>query len=583
MVARIAIHPTNVDGRYTYKGSDRTPGILEARDKVRAATKIAVDVETVSLDDRSLIGISFTPNAYESFYFPFNPDSNYQFIKDVLSNPAVVKIFHNGHFDIRLLEDLYGIQIQNVLDTMTIAQLIGHQALSLAALALYYFNIQLPTIEELLGKKGKKQKTMLDIDESLVADKCCWDTLYTWYLYHQMESSCPKDALDLEMRYQPVIMDIERRGMLVDRERLLEHKTRIQKSKDYYRMVCEGMGFNPGSSEQVAGALQRKMHKIPYKKGTGKPRMDKNILKNYYSDDPITHLVLNYRSDQTLLNNFIDPMLSKHIQPNGRIYGSINTTTTVSGRTSRSNPNLQNQPPILRDIFIASDGYELEEWDLSQIELRVLAWMVSQQVGDFSMQRLFEEEGVSGEVTDIHMATAKAIFGIQDAVHRQIAKQINFAVVYGGNEYTLLEKFSIPLEKGWEFIQRYFETFPGIKTLMDQTRREIYETGYSYTELGRLRYFGDKDLDNTYLMDEALREGFNHKVQGTAGEILKEMQLRACEEPQINMVHDSVHFEIPKGYQLPHDCSVDLREYRTPMDVKQGQNWKDSQKIGVFG
>lgn len=538
---------------------------------------IAIDIETVSLEDKTIMGIGFSPNPSESFYFPI--DSPYLPWRLIASN-TVTKIFHNGHFDIKILEEYLREPITNILDSIIAASLLGLPP-ALDQLARQLFGVELTTITDLLGKRGKNQKTMVEIPEEQVIRKCCNDTKYTYKIMEILWPYIPQQAFTLEMEYMPLIKEIESRGILVDQTRLEQHRERVARDVEYYRSIARGMGFNPGSSMQVAAMLQSRGWEIYYNRDTGKPMLNKEMLQTYYAEDPISQLTLLYREANILLTTFIDAIINKHLKPDGKIYGTINQIATKSGRTSRSSPNLQNQPPELRDIYIASEGCEIEEWDLSQIELRVLAYLVWKYIGDDRMLRVYTD--VKDKPSDIHASTAEFMFGSATPENRRIAKELNFSIIYGGDEHTLYQRRKIPLAQGWEFIQKYFATYPGVKQLINMTRNEILQKGYTETEYGRRRYFPPEQLGYERGIEKAVREGFNHRIQGTAGEVQKELQLRVKDSPQINMVHDSIEFDKPVGEQLDRDASFRLREYRTPMEVKCGESWGGAKLIGTFG
>lgn len=565
-----------------YGPQTQTPELLYQLWDLSEGSALAVDIETISLDDTTMIGIGFSPNSKESFYF--KADSP-QIPWHLLENPGIMKIFHNGHFDIRILEEL-GHPVRWVVDTIIAAQLLGYPP-ALNALALELFGVTLVTIEDLLGKRGKNQLKMNQIPPEKVALKCCNDTLYTYRIWEKILPEIPAKAFLLEMALMPILMDIENRGMAIDENRLEEHKVRVAKEVDYYGNIAYGMGFNPGSSMQVAAILESRGWQIRYSRQTGKPIMNKLMLKTYYHADPVSQLTLLYRENKILLSTFIEAMEKKHIS-NGRIHGTINQIATNSGRLSRSKPNLQNIPLQMRDIFIASPGCEYEAWDLNQIELRVLAFLVEYYTGDSTMADIYK--GNTLGLSDIHAITGQKMGEILGhTVARKDAKMGNFLVVYGGDEHTLLRRHQMPLAEGKAFLTAYFKTYPGIKILMDMTDRELESQGYVETLLGRKRYFREAlESGDSYQILKARRAAFNHKIQGTAGEDFKALQVRAKAYPQCNTIHDEILFDKPQGEPLDHTMSEGLSPYyRTPMEGALGPNWKaledEGASMGVWG
>jgi DNA polymerase-1 len=528
--------------------------------------ELGADIETNSLDDRRPIGISLSPRPDEAYYFPIN--SPY-LPWHVLANPGITKVFHNGHFDIGVLDEFCGRKVRNVVDTVIGAQLMGLPA-QLAALSLYLFNAKWDSIPDLVGT-GKSAILMSQVPEAKVAEKCNNDARHTLWAWLTIKTAVPQKAFALEMKLMPVLMAIEQRGMLVDIPRIMEHRSRVKKEVDYYRAIAIGHGFNPGSSMQVAAVLESRGWPIKYDRTTGKPVMNKFMLKNFYAEDPLATLTLLYRKNKILLSTFIDSLLNNHLV-NGRTHGRINQNIARSGRLTRTKPNLQNIPEVMRDIYISSPGCYLESRDMSQIELRCLAYLVWQFTGDYSMQKLFDD-GV-----DIHD-------GVQQVVGlatRVMAKGLNFGVTYGGDERTLNRTLGIPIPAAREIIAAYFAAFPGVKMYVDMVHTFLANNGYVETILGRQRHFeaikSGRQLE-AWEFNAIMREGFNTVIQGSAAEYLKEWQVREAGSPQINTVHDEMVLDVPNGTELETTSHYGLAQHETPITIKRGQNWKDLVKV----
>lgn len=412
--------------------------------------EVACDIETVSLDNRRPLGMSFALGPKDCFYFPMESPV---FPWHILKNPNIAKIFHNGHFDLGVIKDFYGLDITPIKDTIIAAHILGYQP-ALGVLMETLFREVLVSVEDLIGKKGKSQLGMDQIPEDQVAFKACQDAESTLRVWHKFRDEVPPKAFDLEMRVLPTLLSIERMGMRIDVPRLLEHKTIVEKEVLYYRGIAKGYGFNPGSSPQVAAIMQSRGLPIYYTKKSKQPTITKQLLSTVYAEDPMAQMVRLYRANNILLTTFINATLNKHLQGD-RIFGRIHQITTNSGRFSRTKPNLQNIPPSMRDIFIPSEGCVYEAWDLSQIELRILAYLVWMHTGDRTMQAVFEANG------DIHTETANEI-----GCTRRLAKDLNFAVTYGGDEYTLYQRGGVDPEVGKEYIARYFAKYPGVQVLI---------------------------------------------------------------------------------------------------------------------
>ncbi len=538
---------------------------------------VAVDLETISLDNREPIGIGFAPNEADAFYFPIDSP---KLPWHLFNNPNITVLMHNGSFDLGVLKQYFDMDLIHLFDSLIEAQLQG-LPLSLDALAQYFFQTKLMTIEDLIGKKGKGQLTMDQVPLEVVADKCCQDVLYTYRIWNKLLSNINWPVFLLEMELQPVAIRMENYGLRIDMDRLEQHQIRVEKEVTYYREMARGLGFNPGSSKQVAAVFESRGWGIRYDRTTGNPKMSDKELTTLYREEPLSHLVLEYRNARTTLSN-IEALYNKHLV-NGRIYPRVNQVGASTGRQTRTKPNTQNIPLIMRDIFIPTEGNNFEGWDLSQIELRILAFIVALRTGDTKMAEVFAGGG------DIHQATADFMKAAGLPTIRRIAKDINFAAVYRGTAYTLYQRSGIPVEQGEIFLDTYFKTYPGINQLFKIITDQLKQDGYTETLLGRRRYFPDiwdalKGGSSTqWLVRKIEREAFNHVIQGTAGEDLKRLQVRNKTAPQVNTIHDEITFDKHPDMELNRASSLNLAVYQTPMEVKLGMNWKDMKPIGVWG
>jgi len=555
------VGPTSGDRSVYFNLYDRTSG------------EVAIDIETISLDNRDPLGIGFSPNPQESFYFPIDSDL---LPWHILQNPAITKIIHNGHYDLEVLKTYFDLDIPHIYDTLIAAHLQGLPP-ALNALAKHLFGVDLFSIEDLLGKKGKNQATMDQVPYEKVAQKCCNDTMYSFKAWETLKSHLPWEAFQLEMDVMPVLMRMQQMGMRIDVERLLEHKVQVEKDVVFYKMIAQGMGFNPGSSLQVAAVLQSRGWDIRYKRGTGKPIMNEEELSTTYKDDPLSHLVLAYRKANVLKSTFIDAVLEKHLDGD-RIYPNVNQAVVVSGRLSRTKPNTQNIPFSMRDIFIPSEGNEFEDWDLSQIELRILAYNVWQATGDYTMQAVYDRDG------NIHQETTNAINQLTGlSIEYKVGKEINFASVYRGTPHTLYQKMGIPEHLGKIFQDAFKTSYPGVEIYFQQVCQQIARDGYSETAAGRRRYLPDIESSFEWQRRKAEREGFNHVIQGTAAEVMKRLQVKTGHGPQCNQIHDEIIFDMPQGFSMNKEACLNLASFRTPMEIKRGPNWKQLKEVGKYG
>lgn len=549
---------------------------------------ISVDIETISIDNKEPLGIGFAYTEDDAFYFPIDSPL---LPWHLLENTFITKLMHNGAFDLGVLKLFFDMDLSPVLDSMIEAQLQG-LPLSLDNLAQHFFGIALITIESLIGKKGVNQLTMDQVPEAVTAEKCGQDVIYTMKVWNKLAPEVNWPVLNLEMELQPVLVRMENYGLRIDQDKLAKHHERLEKEVSYYREIARGYGFNPGSSKQFAAILESRGHKVQYDKVTWNPKLGEKELKDKYMDDPLTHLVLNYRKKKILKSTFVEALYKKHLV-GGRIFPRVNQGIAITGRLTRTRPNTQNIPPEMRDIFIPTEGFIYEAWDLSQIELRILAYFIAVETGDMTMMNVYLNDGDIHNATVNHMVAAGYLRNLIPYEQRRIAKVINFAAAYRGTEHTLYANAGIPFDQGKIFLDVYFQIYPGLNLLFYKVCEELRRDGYVETLLGRRRYFPEleealsagKRLE--WMVEKFYREAFNHKIQGTAGEDIKRLQVRNKHERQVNTIHDEIVFDNPLNHTMNRDTINDLTIYRTPMGVSRAMDWKalsyDENKVGTWG
>jgi|TARA_Y100000310_G_scaffold2382_1_gene3096 DNA polymerase-1 len=535
---------------------------------------IGCDVETISLTDRTPLGAGFAIGPNDKFYFTID---DARFPWRLLHDPAQEIIFHNSGFDVRILEDYSGQPISNITDSCIIALLLGLPG-KLANLCEELFGRPPRLISDLIGT-GTNTIGMDQVPIDKVAERACedaWDALEAYFEISK-RYTIPQRALDLETRFLPVALNMERLGIRIDKDAVHEHRLRLERQLTYFRDICEGaFGFNPGSSPQLAIALEARGYRVPYKissDGKRRPRLDKNILDTYYAVEPIAVMARTYRSTQTLLTHLIKPLDEGRYLTEDRIYPRVNLNVASTGRISRSVPPTQNISSVLRNIVIPSEGNIILDWDFSQIELREAAWLWE----DTAMQSIFK----SGK--DVHTATADKlilaglghILGSDPSKRRRLAKDLNFAMLFGGTSETLYNRKRIPLDIGEQLIQGYFTEFPGIANGIAKTEKFALANGYTETVYGRRR---DESLrlgyTSEYARAAALRELINHPIQGSAAEILKEALILDSDKPQFHTVHDEGLLDVPSSYIYDGHIN-DVAPFDTPVETKIGINWRD--------
>ena len=514
---------------------------------------VAVDVETPSLEDRRLLGIGFAIGPTDSFYIPMG--SPYiPMATQKLLDPTIPKVFHNGHFDLMVIDDSLHTTVANYVDTIIEAQLLGMRP-NLADLCSTLLGETKEPISTLIGT-GVNTITMDQVPVELVAKRCCEDCQVTYRIHEIIKDQVPQEALTLELQLMPIIMAMEQRGILVDRDKVDSHYKEAKRQMDFYLQVSEGQGCNPGSSKQVAAVLQSRGWQIPYNRHTKKPIMNEEALRTYFLEDPFTHIVLGYRKYQHQVSWF-KKLLSEHIKPDGKIHGRFHQAVTDSGRLSSSKPNLQNPEPRVRDIFIPSPGNIARSLDFSQIELRMAAYLSQDPV----MLKVFADP-----LGDIHGETALRL-----NIQRRRAKDVNFAILYGGDAYTLLIRAGIPLEEGKALIKAHRQGFKGLWSWVDERKSFVKANGYIETLLGRRRYFPLALNGNKWEVEKSLREAINHPIQGSAAEVLKRAMLVWKDLPQVNSLHDETWLDILPDMDIPEEIKV--APFPIPLGKKVGLSW----------
>lgn len=538
---------------------------------------IGCDVETISLEDRTPLGAAFAISPTESFYFkmdhPLFPWSK-------LADPGIEIIFHNSGFDIDILEMYRWRQqlkhkhdevVTNYKDSLIAAQLAGLPN-KLGELCQELFDRQVRPISDLIGEPPNVI-TMDKVPFEKVAERGCRDAQDCLEVWLHIHSTLPQRALDLETRVLPVAINMQRKGIRIDRGAVSEHRLRLERKAVFLKTICEGKGFNPGSSMQLAAQLESQGYKVPYNRKTGKPKLDKEILETFYNVVPDAVMTLQYRSTQTLLTHLIKPLDEGRYIVEDKIYPRVNLDVARSGRLSRSKPATQNINDALRNIIIPSDGNMLYDADRSQIELRWAGYIWE----DTTIQAIFAR----GE--DVHQGTANelikeglgGILGPTAATQRRIAKDTNFAMLFGGDEDTLFRRKQVPVDIGRRLIAAYFNRFKGIANGIQKTVAFAKANGYTETYLGRRRYEIEKlESGKDYLVAAAIRELVNHVIQGSAAETMKEWMWVERNEPVFHTVHDSLIYDAPVDWQYTGMLHK-VTPFNAPYRMKVGDNWRD--------
>ena len=572
--------------------------------------QVCFDTETTNIDARQadLVGISFSYKAREAFYVAIPQE--YASAKSIIhefmpffQNTGIEKIAHNIKYDLKVLSR-YGISLAApTFDTMIAHYLINPEARqNMDFLAQHYLNYQAISIETLIGKKGKSQGNMRDLEPSEISDYACEDADITLQLKNIFEKEIKKPHLkdlfyDMEMPLVEVLMEMEEEGITIDSKALAEYSKELDSTLiDLDSQIKElaGMEFNTDSPKQMGEVLFEKL-KISAKAKktkTGQYATSEDVLEKHKHDHPIVPLILEYRQLRKLKNTYVDALPTYCDQNDGRIHTNFMQTVTATGRLSSNNPNLQNIPirsekgREIRRAFVSRDkDHKLMAVDYSQIELRIIAALSE----DPNMIQSFRDG------LDIHAATAAKVYGVSieevTREQRSAAKAVNFGIIYGQSAFGLAQNLKISRTEAKEIIDSYFEQYGTIKNYMDKVISQAREEGYVETIMKRRRYLPDINSGNAIVRGYAERNAINAPIQGSAADIIKmamisvhsEMKKENVKSKMILQVHDELVFDVHNSEEvliqdLVRKAMEKAVKLSVPMQVelKLADNWLDA-------
>ncbi len=571
---------------------------------------ICFDTETTGLDTSKceLAGISFCVKAGEAYFvsIPSNYNSACNILnefKEIFTSNKILKIGQNIKFDISVLK-WYDIDVcEPLFDTM-----IAHYLLqpdnrhNMDYLARVYLNYKTVAIEELIGKKGKLQGNIRDVDIEILKEYAAEDADITFQLKNIFDKLLKENNLTelfykIEMPLVKVLSAMENEGVKLDMEALREFSVQLQNEisileKKIYELA--GEIFNIASSKQLGTILFEKLKISDKTKLTKTKQLSTNeeVLRKLINKHPIVNLVLEYRSLTKLKSTYADALPTLVNPRTGRIHTSYNQAVAATGRLSSNNPNLQNIPvrtetgKEIRKAFIArNERYILISADYSQIELRIMASLS----GDKAMQESFIQN------LDIHAATAAKVYNVPLEMvtpeMRQKAKTVNFGIIYGISAFGLSERLLIPRSESANIIEQYFKQYPGVKEYMNNIIKFAREHGYVQTILGRRRYLRDINSANASVRGFAERNAINTPIQGSAADMIKiamnniyyEMNKLNFKSKMIMQVHDELVFDAYKDevevlIPIIKDKMVNALPLNVPIEtvIKTGNNWLEA-------
>ena len=531
---------------------------------------LSLDTETTSTSaiEAELVGLSFAVKEFEAFYVPVpaNREEALQIVnifKPAYENPEILKIGQNLKYDLEVLRN-YGIELKGKMwDTMIAHYLIQPELHhNMDYMAEIYLNYQTIHIDELIGPKGKNQKSMRSLPPSQVYEYAAEDADITLRLKNKLEpelkkAECEDLFYNIEMPLMPVLAEMELNGVCLDTASLAEtSKQFTNRMNEIEARIYElaGEQFNIASPKQVGEILFDKLKIVEKAKKTktGQYVTSEEVLQQLRNKHEIVADILEHRGLKKLIGTYIDA-LPKLINPKtGHIHTSFNQTITATGRLSSSDPNLQNIPirgedgKEIRKAFIPEPGCLFFSADYSQIELRVMAHLSQ----DTEMIKVFSEG------KDLHAATAANIYKkpIEEVTRdeRTKSKRANFGIIYGITVFGLAERLDIPRDEAKMLIDGYFDTFPQVHDYMEKSKEVAREKGYVTTLFGRRRYLPDINSHNATVRGFAERNAINAPIQGTAADIIKVAMIRiynrfkaeGIRSKMILQVHDELNFSV---------------------------------------
>ena len=581
---------------------------------------ISFDTETTSTDQMqaNLVGISLAVDGEGGYYIPVGHDPEFgkqlsiqtvmRALRGPLINPIIAKSGHNIKYDFVVLVR-YGLRVSPLSFDMMIAEWLSNpnsRNLGLKNLSWVRLDHRMTDIGVLIGK-GKQQKTMAEVPIRDAADYAGDDAAVVLRLRPELEEELiDTQVIDLfneiEMPLIPVLADMELAGISLDTDFLAQMSAELsQRLAGIEAQVYDisGKEFNLNSPQQLSEVLFDHLEIVP-------PDRTRRTASGYYSTaagvlealsgkHAVVDLVLEYRELAKIKSTYLDALPQQVNPQTGRVHTSYNQTGSVTRRIASSHPNLQNIPirtelgRQVRKAFVAIPGHVLLSVDYSQVELRIVAHIS----GDQAMLAAFR----AGQ--DIHAATAAAIHSIPlEAVsgeQRRHAKAINFGLMYGMSAFGLTRTTDLTLAEAEDFVNAYFEQFPGVKNYLDGVRRQAAEQGYVETLLGRRRYFpGLKDQTNYNIRAREEREAINAPIQGTAADIMKIAMLRVppalvaagLRGRMLLQVHDELVLECPEEEllataQLVQEVMEAAYKLSIPLmtDARFGTNWGEMHPV----
>ncbi|CAN5769372.1 DNA polymerase I [soil metagenome] len=597
---------------HNYILADTPELIRELQTRLSAQLETSFDTETTGIDanEAELVGLSFSFIPGEGYYVPCPADrvaciavlNNFiEFFND----EKRVWVGQNIKYDMLILK-WYDIELKgNIFDTMLAHYVIEPDGKSnMDALSAKYLGYEPVSITELIGKKGKGQGTMRDVELDKIKEYAAEDADITLQLKNAFLPQLTTRAVDkvfyeVENPLVKVLTDMEFEGIRIDEQFLKDYSKQLEvEAKTSEESVYEqaGVRFNLASPKQLGEVLFEKLKLDPKAKKTktGQYATGEDVLAKLAGNNKICDDILTFRELTKLKNTYIDALPQLINKKTGRVHTSYAQAVAVTGRLSSTNPNLQNIPVRtergreIRKAFIPRDeNHVLISADYSQIELRIVAAIS----GDVNMCEAFK----TGK--DIHTATAAKVFNVEETEvtkeMRYKAKSVNFGIIYGQGAFGLAENLGIPRSEAKEIIDNYKKQFPNIQKYMDDTINFAKETGYVETLMGRKRWLKDINSANFTVRGFAERNAINSPIQGSAADMIKLAMIKIHKEfKRLNLkskmllqVHDELVFdahkdEVEQIKPVILECMQSAlalpNEVPTDAELGVGENWLEA-------
>jgi len=584
-------------------------------EKVESAALVAIDTETTSINymEAELVGISLAVETGEAAYIPvahdypgapdqLDRDDVLAAMKPFLEDPGKKKVGHHLKYDAHIFAryniSLRGMAFDSMLESYVLNSVATRHDMD--SVAGFYLNINTIHYEDVAGK-GAKQLTFNQVDLEQAAPYAAEDADITLKLHEHLWDELQKTPSlksvyeDIEQPLVPVLLGMEETGVLLDRSMLKKQSGALAETMAALEALAHehaGGPFNLGSPKQLQEILFGELglpvlHKTP----KGQPSTAEDVLQKLADDYDLPRIILEYRSVSKLKSTYTDKLPLQISETTGRIHTSYHQAVAATGRLSSTDPNLQNIPirtpegRKIRQAFVPPDGTVLLAADYSQIELRIMAHLS----GDKGLLAAF------GDDRDVHAATAAEVFELDtDAVtvdHRRSAKAINFGLMYGMSAFGLGKQLGIGRDQAQEYMDLYFDRYPGVKQFMDHIRDRARQEGYVETEFGRRLYLPEINDRNVQRRQYAERSAINAPMQGTAADIIKRAMVTVqtwiedskAPATMIMQVHDELVFEVAEksGDDVREDIIALMsaaadRAVPRKVDAGVGSNWDEA-------